>query len=160
MEIENQIKPLYNQQVKARKYLDLSEKLKKIEVNNYIREIQRIEKQLSETNSQYDVLGQELKNIDEEKTAFEESSKEGKHSNREEIDKAIEKSTEYISSIRSVIDKKDYEINLLNQRKDNSSTKIKRNMEEVENINKSFVDSKENLEKINEEKRRKRKINK
>lgn len=154
VEIENQIKPLYNQQVKARKYLDLSEKLKKIEVNNYIREIQRIEKQLSETNSQYDVLGQELKNIDEEKTAFEESSKEVSIQ-IEEIDKAIEKSTEYINSIRSVIDKKDYEINLLNQRKDNSSTKIKRNMEEVENINKSFVDNKENLEKINEEKEEK-----
>ena len=154
VEIENQIKPLYNQQVKARKYLDLSEKLKKIEVNNYIREIQRIEKQLSEINSQYDVLGQELKNIDEEKIAFEESSKEVSIQ-IEEIDKAIEKSTEYISSIRSVIDKKDYEINLLNQRKENSSTKIKRNMEEVENINKSFVDNKENLEKINKEKEEK-----
>lgn len=156
VEIENQIKPLYNQQVKARKYLDLSEKLKKIEVNNYIREIQRIEKQLSEINSQYDVLGQELKNIDEEKIAFEESSKEVSVQ-IEEIDKAIEKSTEYINSIRSVIDKKDYEINLLNQRKDNSSTKIKRNMEEVENINKSFVDNKENLEKINKEKEEKEK---
>ena len=156
VEIENQIKPLYNQQVKARKYLDLSEKLKKIEVNNYIREIQRIEKQLSEINSQYDVLGQELKNIDEEKIAFEESSKEVSIQ-IEEIDKAIEKSTEYINSIRSVIDKKDYEINLLNQRKDNSSTKIKRNMEEVENINKSFVDNKENLEKINKEKEEKEK---
>lgn len=156
VEIENQIKPLYNQQVKARKYLDLSEKLKKIEVNNYIREIQRIEKQLSEINSQYDVLGQELKNIDEEKIAFEESSKEISIQ-IEEIDKAIEKSTEYINSIRSVIDKKDYEINLLNQRKDNSSTKIKRNMEEVENINKSFVDNKENLERINKEKEEKEK---
>lgn len=156
VEIENQIKPLYNQQVKARKYLDLSEKLKKIEVNNYIREIQRIEKQLSEINSQYDVLGQELKNIDEEKIVFEESSKEVSIQ-IEEIDKAIEKSTEYINSIRSVIDKKDYEINLLNQRKDNSSTKIKRNMEEVENINKSFVDNKENLEKINKEKEEKEK---
>ena len=52
MEIENQIKPLYNQQVKAKKYLDLSEKLKKIEVNNYIREIQKIESQLKEVNSQ------------------------------------------------------------------------------------------------------------
>ena len=29
-------------------------------------------------------------------------------------------------------------------------------MEEVENINKSFVDNKENLEKINEEKKKKK----
>ena len=157
VEIENQIKPLYNQQVKARKYLDFSEKLKKIEVNNYIREIQKIEKQLSEINSQYDFLGQQLKNINEEKISFEESSKEVSIQ-IEEIDKAIEKSIEYINSIRSVIDKKDYEINLLKQKKDNSSTKLKRNMEEVGNINKSFIDNKENLEKINKQKEEKEKL--
>ena len=71
MEIENQIKPLYNQQVKARKYLDLSEQLKKIEVNNYIREIQKIENQLKEINSQYEALIKELDNIDKSKIDFE-----------------------------------------------------------------------------------------
>ncbi|MCC3867239.1 chromosome segregation protein SMC [Terrisporobacter mayombei] len=156
VEIENQIKPLYNQQVKARKYLDLSETLKKLEVNNYIREIQRIEQQLKEINSQYEVLGEELEHIDKEKILFEENSKEVSVQ-IEEIDKSIEKSTEYINSIKSVIDKKDYEINLLNQRKDNSSTKIKRNTEELENIDKSLEDNKKNLEKINNEKEEKEK---
>jgi len=156
VEIENQIKPLYNQQVKARKYLDLSETLKKLEVNNYIREIQRIEQQLKEINSQYEVLGKELEHIDKEKILFEENSKEVSIQ-IEEIDKSIEKATEYINSIKSVIDKKDYEINLLNQRKDNSSTKIKRNTEELENINKYLEDNKENLEKINNEKEEKEK---
>lgn len=156
VEIENQIKPLYNQQVKAQKYLELSEQLKKIEVNNYIREIQKIEKQLSEINSQYDALGNELKDIDEERTAFEESSKEI-NTQIEEIDKVIEKAVEYINSIKSVIDKKDYEINLLNQKKDNSFAKIKRNTEEAENISKSFLNSEENLEKINKEKEEKEK---
>ncbi|WP_419726855.1 chromosome segregation protein SMC [Terrisporobacter petrolearius] len=156
VEIENQIKPLYNQQVKARKYLDLSETLKKLEVNNYIREIQRIEQQLKEINSQYEVLGKELEHIDKEKILFEENSKEVSIQ-IEEIDKSIEKATEYINSIKSVIDKKDYEINLLNQRKDNSSTKIKRNTKELENINKSLQDNKENLEKINNEKEEKEK---
>ncbi|SFJ03257.1 condensin subunit Smc [Terrisporobacter glycolicus] len=156
VEIENQIKPLYSQQVKARKYLDLSETLKKLEVNNYIREIQRIEQQLKEINSQYEVLGKELEHIDKEKILFEENSKEVSIQ-IEEIDKSIEKATEYINSIKSVIDKKDYEINLLNQRKDNSSTKIKRNTEELENINKSLEDNKENLEKINNEKEEKEK---
>ncbi|WP_434796901.1 chromosome segregation protein SMC [Terrisporobacter vanillatitrophus] len=156
VEIENQIKPLYNQQAKARKYLDLSETLKKLEVNNYIREIQRIEQQLKEINSQYEVLEKELEHIDKEKILFEENSKEVSIQ-IEEIDKSIEKATEYINSIKSVIDKKDYEINLLNQRKDNSSTKIKRNTEELENINKSLQDNKENLEKINNEKQEKEK---
>ena len=147
VEIENQIKPLYNQQVKARKYLDLSEQLKKIEVNNYIREIQKIENQLKEINSQYEALIKELDNTDKSKIDFEESSKEI-NTQIEEVDKSIEKASEYINSIKSVIDKKDYEINLLNQSRENSSKKIQRNIEELEKINKS---SKENNEKnINE----------
>lgn len=156
VEIENQLKPLYNQQVKAKKYLDLSEKLKKIEVNNYIREIQKIEQQLNEIKSQYEVLCEELNYIDEEKVSFEENSKEVSIQ-IEEVDKSIEKATEYINSIKSVIDKKDYEINLLNQRKDNSLTKIKRNKEELEDINKSFIDNQENLVKIEKEKEEKEK---
>ena len=151
VEIENKIKPLYNQQVKATKYLDLSEKLKKLEVNNYIREIQNIEKQLKEVNSQYEVLNRELDNIDKEKISFEENSKEV-NIQIEEVDKSIEKAIEYINSIKSVIDKKDYEINLLKQSKENSNKKIKRNVEELENIDKSLEFNNNSLQKTCEEK--------
>ena len=151
VEIENQIKPLYNQQVKARKYLDLSEQLKKIEVNNYIREIQKIENQLKEINSHYEALIKELDNTDKSKIDFEESSKEI-NTQIEEVDKSIEKASEYINSIKSVIDKKDYEINLLNQSRENSSKKIQRNIEELEKINKSSKENKENLGKLYKEK--------
>lgn len=154
VEIENQIKPLYNQQVKARKFLDLSEKLKKIEVNNYIREIQKIEQLLSEVNAQYEALGKELENIDKEKSSFEENSKEVTIQ-MEEMDKSIEKLTEYINSIKSVIDKKEYEINLLNQQKDTSLNKIKKNKEELDNISKSFENNTENLNRIHKEKEEK-----
>ena len=154
VEIENQIKPLYNQQVKARKFLDLSEKLKKIEVNNYIREIQKIEQLLSEVNAQYEALGKELENIDKEKLSFEENSKEVTIQ-MEEMDKSIEKLTEYINSIKSVIDKKEYEINLLNQQKDTSLNKIKKNKEELDNISKSFENNTENLNRIHKEKEEK-----
>ena len=151
VEIENQIKPLYNQQLKARKYLDLSEKLKKIEVNNYIREIQKIETQLKEVNSQFNTLIEELESIEKEKVTYEENSKEVSLQ-LEEMDKTIEKAVEYINSIKSVIDKKDYEINLLNQKKENCSNNIERNKEELENIIKSIEENKENLENIKSEK--------
>ncbi|WP_455538178.1 chromosome segregation protein SMC [Terrisporobacter sp.] len=154
VEIENQIKPLYNQQVKARKFLDLSEQLKKVEVNNYIREIQKIEKLLSEVNSQYEVLEKELENIDKEKLSFEESSKEVAVQ-MEEIDKSIEKLIEYINSIKSVIDKKEYEINLLTQQKDTALNKIKKNKEELDNIDKSSKENTGNLNKIHKEKKEK-----
>lgn len=154
VEIENQIKPLYNQQVKARKFLDLSEKLKKVEVNNYIREIQKIEQILNEVNAQYEALGKELENIDKEKSSFEKNSKEVTIQ-MEEMDKSIEKLTEYINSIKSVIDKKEYEINLLNQQKDTSLNKIKKNKEELDNISKSFENNTENLNRIHKEKEEK-----
>ena len=48
IEIENRIKPLFSQQKKALRYLELRENLKKLEVNNYIREIKKIDNELSE----------------------------------------------------------------------------------------------------------------
>ena len=80
-----------------------------------------------EINSQYEALIKELDNIDKSKIDFEESSKEI-NTQIEEVDKSIEKASEYINSIKSVIDKKDYEINLLNQSRENSSKKIQRNI--------------------------------
>lgn len=154
IEIENQIKPLYNQQLKAKKYLDLSESLKKIEVNNYIREIKRVEAQLKEVNTHFNTLIEELEGIEKEKISYEENSKEV-NAQLEEIDKAIEKAVEYINSIKSVIDKKDYEINLLNQKKENCSSNMERNIEELDKINKSIEDNKSNLERISREKNEK-----
>ena len=54
----------------------MREKLKKIEVNNYIREIQRIEEQLKEVNSQIETLINEIEGVDKEKNKYEEESKE------------------------------------------------------------------------------------
>ncbi len=147
IEIENQIKPLYNQQVKAQKYLELSESLKKIEVNNYIREIQKIETQLKEVNIQYDTLAVELKTIDEEKELFEKNYEEI-NIELENVDKTIEQAVEYLNSIKSVIDKKDYEINLLSQSKENICKKIKRNLDEFENTNNLIKTNSDNLESI------------
>ena len=151
VEIENQIKPLYNQQVKAKKYLDLSEKLKKIEVNNYIREIQKIESQLKEVNSQYKELNEDIESMEKEKLSYEENSKEV-YTQLEEVEKSLEKAVEYINSIKSVIDKKDYEINLLNQKKDNCCSNIKRNIEELDKTINSIENNKSTLDKISKDK--------
>ena len=151
VEIENQIKPLYNQQVKAKKYLDLSEKLKKIEVNNYIREIQKIESQLKEVNSQYKELNEDIESMEKEKLSYEENSKEV-YTQLEEVEKSLEKAVEYINSIKSVIDKKDYEINLLNQKKDNCCSNIKRNIEELDKTINSIENNKSTLDKISKNK--------
>ena len=156
VEIENQIKPLYNQQVKAKKYLDLSEKLKKIEVNNYIREIQKIESQLKEVNSQYKELNEDIESMEKEKLSYEENSKEV-YTQLEEVEKSLEKAVEYINSIKSVIDKKDYEINLLNQKKDNCCSNIKRNIEELDKTINSIENNKSTLDKISKNKSEKEK---
>ena len=60
IEIENRIKPLFTQQKKALRYLELRENLKKLEVNNYIREIKKIDNELSEITKQKTILAKEL----------------------------------------------------------------------------------------------------
>nr|WP_235674921.1 hypothetical protein [Clostridioides difficile] len=67
IEIENQLKPLFNQQTKAKKYLEISEKLKILEVNSFIREIEGIEKELSEVNEHRKVIEKELNEKEEQK---------------------------------------------------------------------------------------------
>ena len=65
IEIENRIKPLFTQQKKALKYLELRESLKKLEVNNYIREIKKIDLELSEITKQKTILAKELNEKEE-----------------------------------------------------------------------------------------------
>ena len=102
IEIENQLKPLFLQQEKAVKYLELSEKLKVVEVNSCIKEVVELEAELDELNKHSDLLGSQSDEIQKQKCtldkAFEETNME-----IENIDEGINKSQDYINTIKSVI---------------------------------------------------------
>ncbi|MGL4913669.1 MAG: chromosome segregation protein SMC [Romboutsia sp.] len=142
VEIEKQLKPLFIQQEKATQYIDISEKLKKIEVNSYIREIEELERELKEINEHSNLLDSQLAETEKKKELIE---NEFNHSNEEmeEINEAISKTQDYINSINSVISQKDSQVNLISER-------IKNHNNEIERYNREIKETNEKLKSNNE----------
>lgn len=133
IEIENQLKPLFSQQSKAKKYVELSEELKIIEVNSYIKEIESLDIELIEIKKHKDLLDHEAKEFDSQRLLIENSINEI-NKDIEEIDENINKSQEYINTIKSVISQKDSQINILNERIKNCKNEIERKYKEIKEI--------------------------
>lgn len=72
-ELESQIGPLSKQSEKAKKYLDLRESLKKIDINLFIRSVEKIKSELSETLKSFNIVTEELEDRQKE---FEKTEKE------------------------------------------------------------------------------------
>lgn len=138
IEIENQLKPLFNQQSKAKKYLELKESLKVIEVNNYIKEIENLNIELNEINKHKKLLEHESKEFNKQKTLIENSISEI-NKDIEDIDLNINKSQEFINTIKSVISQKDSQVSILNERIKNYKI----------DIEKKYIEIKETKEKLN-----------
>ena len=157
IEIENQLKPLFLQQEKAVKYLELSEKLKVVEVNSCIKEVVELEAELDELNKHSDLLGSQSDEIQKQKCtldkAFEETNIE-----IENIDEGINKSQDYINTIKSVISQKDAQVNLINEKIRNCKNDIHRNKEEIIYIKEKLNNDKINLENLINQKDEKEKI--
>lgn len=157
IEIENQLKPLFLQQEKAVKYLELSEKLKVVEVNSCIKEVVELEAELDELNKHSDLLGSQSEEIQKQKCtldkAFEETNIE-----IENIDEGINKSQDYINTIKSVISQKDAQVNLINEKIRNCKNEIQRNKEEIIYIKEKLNNDKINLENLINQKDEKEKI--
>ena len=91
------------------------ENLKKLEVNNYIREIKKIDQELSEITKQKTILAKELN----EKEQLREKMDKNVELANEEIEKLeenISKLSQYIDSIKDVINQNDSHISLINER--------------------------------------------
>ena len=157
IEIENQLKPLFLQQEKAVKYLELSEKLKVVEVNSCIKEVVELEAELDELNKHSDLLGSQSDEIQKQKCtldkAFEETNME-----IENIDEGINKSQDYINTIKSVISQKDAQVNLINEKIRNCKNDIHRNKEEIIYIKEKLNNDKINLENLINQKDEKEKV--
>ena len=126
IEIENRIKPLFNQQKKAIRYLDLRENLKKLEVNNYIREIKKIDCELAEITKHKTILAKELSEKEEIKQKLE-SNIDLTNEEIEKLEENIARLSEYIESIKNVINQNDSQISLINERINNSKANIENN---------------------------------
>lgn len=154
VEIENQLKPLFNQQVKAKKYIELKEKLKTIEVNSFIKEIESLELELKEVNNHNKLLEDQSIEIEKEKLNIE-NNFNITNKEIEDMDENINKSVDYINSIKSVISQKDYEINIINERIKNFKGEIERKYKEVSDIREKLSEDKLTIQSLQEQKNEK-----
>ncbi|RDY24806.1 chromosome segregation protein SMC [Romboutsia maritimum] len=156
LEIENQLKPLFNQQSKAKKYIEVSEKLKTIEVNSYIKEIESLDAELKEINKHNELLDQQSKETEKLKESIENNFNQT-NKDIENIDETISKAIDYINSIKSVMSQKDAQVDLIKERIKNFRNDIDRKRKEIKDIKEKMTKDKLNVKELEEKKYEKEK---
>ncbi|MGF7057250.1 chromosome segregation protein SMC [Brassicibacter mesophilus] len=114
-ELEKQLEPLKQQSEKAREYLKLSDILKNLEVNLFIRDIDRLREEITHIEAQKTLVIEQLKFNEEKRNELENKYNKVKF----EIDK-MEETIENIQnskySIQSKIEKNESELNLSSEK--------------------------------------------
>ena len=144
IEIENQIKPLYNQQLKAKQYKELTEKLKSLEVNSFLRDIETLDNEITELVEHSNMIEANLKEKEVEKEKVEKEATELDRESRV-LDDSIEKAVEYINSIKEVLSERDMQISLINERIKNHKREIYAKQKESDESDEKLKRYKENL---------------
>ena len=151
IEIEKQINPLKNQKEKAEKFLEISGRLKELEINSFLREINKIDKEAKDIRVTLEEREKKI-NTGEAKNKSLEEEYEDLRLEAEVLDEEIEKGNEYISSVKEIIAQKESDINLVTEKSNNKKKEIDRKKEEIEKLStlseKNDEDKKENLQKI------------
>ena len=146
-EISLNIEPLKNQAEKAKKYLDLREELKKIEIGLYLAKIDDYKSKIEEAENVRKIF--ENQNIEE--NAKLNSLQQLKNSLKDEID-SIDKKIEEMQNSRfeskNQIEKINSEINV-------NIAKIKNNEDNKEKYKAEIEENKKNIEELKEEKENK-----
>ncbi|MDR1773963.1 MAG: chromosome segregation protein SMC, partial [Clostridioides sp.] len=146
-EVSGRIKPLYEQQVKARKYIGFSDRLKKLEVNSFLNQLEYIDKEKFELKEHKRLIQRDIEEKEKEKEFLEQKYIKNQDE-YEEVENKIEREFDYTKSVREILSetKKNLEINneksLLNANEiDQKKVKIKESKIKLQEI-------KEELEKI------------
>ncbi len=126
-EIEKQIGPLEKQQEKAKKYLKISGELKKLEINDVIRQNEDYENAINDLNFQNKSISEEIEKLEAEKI---------------ELDQKISSLDQEISSIDRNIEDLNLEILQLNNKINSSKTDLEITSEKIKN-NKQEIERKE-----------------
>ncbi|MEG0249896.1 MAG: chromosome segregation protein SMC [Peptostreptococcus sp.] len=147
-EIENQLEPLQKQEEKAKKYLTLSEELKKQELNDIIAQHSDYENTINDLTFEVNEIDKVLENQDREKEKLEIEISEFEKDIRA-IEIHIEELNKQAFDINDSVNmnKSDSEITL--EKIKNYTNNIDRNIDEVDIINKKILLAKKELEKAN-----------
>lgn len=132
-ELENQIEPLKIQAEKAKEFLSLSKRLKELEVNLFLRDIDRLQEEITHIEAQKELVEKQLKYNEDKREILE--NKYNKVKNEiERMDSKIDELQNLKYSIQSNMEKKDGELNLAKEKKNFLEKEMDRQLHELKNI--------------------------
>ena len=143
-EIETNLEPLKIQSDKAKKYLDLKQELKSVEVGLYVYNIENYKKQVKNVNEDYDVL-QDTYNLEEKSLSELKDKKEELKNKTEEITLEIENAQNYGFTSKQEIETLNSNINISKSKIENNEENKNRLKEEIEEINKKISTIEEDI---------------
>ncbi|MDR0879851.1 MAG: chromosome segregation protein SMC [Clostridioides sp.] len=150
LEIESQVKPLYNQQLKAKKYSNLSESLKTLEVNSFLRDIDSMKKDIEEDSEHKRIIESNLKEREVESEKVEVNIAQ-LQKEAQIVEDLIEKDLEYIDSIKGVISEKETSVKVILEKIDGNERDIKAKEIELEDSDKKIAAYKLEIEEAEKE---------
>lgn len=142
-EIEGNLEPLQIQADKAKKYLNLREELKSIEIGLFVYNIEKYKKDLQELVQSIDVMTSQCKD--------EEEKLETVKSLKEELKTNIDKITQEIESMSNIGFESKKQIEILNSDINVAKTKIANNNENSERYTKEIEEQNARITELNEE---------
>lgn len=134
-ELEGQLSPLKKQSMKAKEFTILKEKLLNLEVNLFIREIDKIDAELKLMYEQIHVLNQSIEEQQKEKDFYNNTLQELEVLLNQCSIKIANKQDEYFN-IQKSIEKIEGQINLKKEKSNNTDANIKRIQIEIKEIQK------------------------
>ena len=142
-EIESNLEPLQQQAEKAKKYLNLREELKNIEVGLFLYNIEKLKKSLEEFTENEDIMNSTL------------NQEEGKLEKikilKEELKDSIDEITTKIEEMQNLGFESEKEIEKLNSNINVAETKILNNTENTKQYQEEIVELEEKIETLKQE---------
>lgn len=139
-ELESRIEPLKKQSEKAKKYLQLNNELKDLELNLFLNEINEIKLKLEAENEQFRIVKEQLNNYLHEKEMLSKKQIES-HYRVESLEKEIQDLKENYFETKNIIKKLEGQCVLYNEKVqniDNNYNRISAEIEELKNKDKSM----------------------
>nr|WP_314277372.1 chromosome segregation protein SMC [uncultured Peptostreptococcus sp.] len=146
-EIENQLKPLQNQSKKAEKYLVVSEELKKLELNDFIRQTGHMDKSIRTMSDELLGLDKELDLISSERLSIESQIQE-LDASINESDSLLEELNSNLIDINDGISSKKNEIQISQEKINSQLRDISRKESEMGSLESSIKVDKMELDKV------------
>lgn len=150
-EIEANLEPLHIQSDKAKKYLNLREELKNIEIGLFVYNIEKYKKDLEEVEKDFEIM-QEQSSDEEEKLDKIKMLKEELKSNIDEITEQIEQISDIGFESQKQIEQLNSDINVAKTRISNNNENSDRFKKEIEEQETRISELQEELEQKEEKK--------